>query len=57
MTTEIHIEGFIKDKQINITSRDIRKLKKQFPDVKKQLVEDIQWLVQTGVISYPYKKK
>lgn len=53
---EICIEDFIDNGRINISKSDLKKLKNQFPDSKKQLCEGIQYLVKKKCVKYPYKQ-
>ena len=56
MSHELCIEDFVKNGQINITKSTIKKLKKQFPDIRKQIADGVQELVDSGKLHYPYKK-
>lgn len=53
---EIALEDFLVSDQILIDKANIKLLKKQFPDSKKQIIDGITDLVQRRKLSYPYKR-
>ncbi|TXG85658.1 MAG: class I SAM-dependent methyltransferase [Spirochaetes bacterium] len=55
-TDEIHILDFVKDGIVEITESKLKKLKKQFPEPRKQISMGIHELVNNNIVKYPYKK-